>query len=614
MFNTWGSTTSNDVGIEVRPAQPTVTWPTASVLTLGESLNDVTLQGGSASIGEESVNGVFVFASTQTPPAGTAEYAIYFIPDEDQYFQTVLGYVEVTVNETNTPPTISSIPHQYVALGSGSVGPLSFEVGDAETPVDNLHVSATSTNADLLPDANLVLGGSGANRSITLTPLSGVIGSAEITLTVRDSSGATSATVFMLTVTPVRDDATETYLMIDISAGPDAEFYPVTETDQPVTAVNSEAFKTDRIILRRIPAGTFTIGSPSDELGRADNEDQRQVTLTQDYYIGVFQVTQGQWQQVMGNNPSAYTGSTRPVEQATWNDVRGGIWDGPSGGVADTQSFIGRLAARTGMDFDLPTEAQWEYAARAETTTALNNGENLTDAIDCPVLSQLGRYQANREGSQHAPVGSYQANAWGLYDMHGNVWEWCRDWYQENLGTDPVSDPVGPTSGTWRVLRGGDWSGNARYSRSASRINHAPDDAQFVDGFRLASSGSVLNTAPTITSIADQFSVADGSTIGPIAFTIGDAETPAGDLTVTGSSSNTTLVPNGNITLGGSDAERTVTITPASGETGTATITLTVEDAGGLTASSSFIVTVGGENTPPTISSIADQTTPSGTP
>ncbi|MDD4032799.1 MAG: SUMF1/EgtB/PvdO family nonheme iron enzyme, partial [Bacteroidales bacterium] len=274
------------------------------------------------------------------------------------------------------------------------------------------------------------------------------------------------------------------YLVIDLSLGPDATSYPVSTFAAVPPGGWTDEYKTTKLVLRKIPAGAFVMGSPENELGRESDETQHQVTLTKDFYVGVFEVTQKQWERVMGNWPSYFTNAScrdsRPVEKVSYEDIRGSDtgsgW--PANNDVDAGSFMGRLRARTGLDFDLPTEAQWEYACRAGTTTALNSGKNLTGTGSCSNMAEVGRYYYNG-GSDYssggdtlrgtAKVGSYLPNQWGLYDMHGNVWEWCLDWSQSDLGSSPQIDPQGAAGGSYRVYRGGRWNGYAYYCRSADR-------------------------------------------------------------------------------------------------------------------------------------------------
>lgn len=281
------------------------------------------------------------------------------------------------------------------------------------------------------------------------------------------------------------------YLVIDVSAGPTAASYPVEILDAlPAELETSSTYRADKILLRRIPAGRFTMGSPPDEVGRKANEQQHDVTITKDFYIGVFEVTQRQWLNVMGGeNPSAHVGDGLPVERVSWETVRGGDWDGASEGAAAAASFMGRLASRTDIPCDLPTEAQWEYACRAGTTTALNDGSNLGDTTSSPTLDKLGRYRGNKGGGWRTVVGSYAPNAWGLYDMHGNVYEWCLDRYQASLGEAPTVDPGGAEAGQLRVEKGGCWYSTADVCRSAARYRVPAEDAHGNLGFRLTSAG-----------------------------------------------------------------------------------------------------------------------------
>ena len=264
--------------------------------------------------------------------------------------------------------------------------------------------------------------------------------------------------------------------------------------------LSDDACRTTELWLRRIPKGSFIMGSPEDEVGRDSDETQHQVTLTEDFYIGVFEITQKQYSLIYGSNPSTNKGDTRPVEYVSYNTIRGTVSTAGAGWPAyghavDSGSFLGKLRAKTGKTFDLPTEAQWEYACRAGTTTALNTGKNLTSTDRDSAMDEAGRYGYNQNdgkggySSSHTKVGSYLPNAWGLYDMHGNVWEWCLDWYKFDLGSSAVTDPKGLKSDSTRVLRGGSWSSyaDAQDCRSASRNS---DSAAFYNygsysGFRV---------------------------------------------------------------------------------------------------------------------------------
>jgi len=245
---------------------------------------------------------------------------------------------------------------------------------------------------------------------------------------------------------------------------------PNGKTDSPV-----DGDKTNSIgmTFNYIEPGTFLMGSPEDEPGRRPDETQHEVTLTEGYYMQTTPVTQGQWEAVMGYNPSHFDdcGDDCPVAPLTWDDV---------------QDFITALNALEGTTrYALPTEAQWEYAARAGSTTAFANGPiTETGSGYDPVLDSMGWYAYNSKNRTH-PVGQKDPNAWGLYDMHGNVWEWVADWYG-NYPSSAVVDPTGPESGTERVFRGGIYGIGAKYCRSAYRLIHYPDGGgHFFAGFRL---------------------------------------------------------------------------------------------------------------------------------
>ncbi len=213
------------------------------------------------------------------------------------------------------------------------------------------------------------------------------------------------------------------------------------------------------VALRWCPSGTFTMGSPASEEGRHISEMQYRVTLTKGFWMGETQVTQGLWKEVMGSNPSLNkSGDDYPVENVSWNDC---------------QEFLRKLNARTpqsGLTWALPTEAQWEYACRAGSTGAYAGNGRLDD---------MGWYIANSGNTTH-PVARKKPNAWGLYDMHGNVWEWC-----QNDPFGAVTDPTGAVSGSDRVLRGGGYWGKPQFCRSAYRNWDSPGDRYWSHGFRL---------------------------------------------------------------------------------------------------------------------------------
>ncbi len=237
------------------------------------------------------------------------------------------------------------------------------------------------------------------------------------------------------------------YCVIDLSGGANAAAYPVSYLDAEPAGGWADEHKTTKLVLRRIEPGTFKMHNVQD------------VTLTRAYYIGVFEVTQRQYELVTGTNPSdygtyasSYVGDMRPVESVKWNDARGvsTTYDWPTVKTVDGSSFIGRIRARTGLIVDLPTYAQWEYACRAG-ADELYNREN----FDEETLNLIARWNENRGYDTHTVVGSYRPNAWGLYDMIGNVNEWCLDWYSDTL-TYGVN-PTGATTGEKRVICGGAW-------------------------------------------------------------------------------------------------------------------------------------------------------------
>ena len=224
--------------------------------------------------------------------------------------------------------------------------------------------------------------------------------------------------------------------------------------------------------LRWVPPGRFLMGSPAQEPERWDDEREHWVTLTHGFWLADTACTQALWQAVMGANPSRFQGAERPVETVDWDQV---------------QQFIGQLnAALPGLDAGLPTEAQWEHACRAGTRTPFWFGDQITpeqvnyDGNHPYPGGAKGQYR-----EQTVEVKALPCNAWGLYQMHGNVLEWSRDWYGD-YPADAVDDPAGPEAGRRRVARGGSWFNHARNCRSAQRNHWEPANRNDGLGFRLA--------------------------------------------------------------------------------------------------------------------------------
>ena len=217
------------------------------------------------------------------------------------------------------------------------------------------------------------------------------------------------------------------------------------------------------IKLAYIPPGKFTMGSPETEPGRVANETQRNVKIEQGFRIGVTEVTQKQWQLIMGTNPAFFQGDDLPIEQVTWHEA---------------VEFCQRLSEKEKKRYRLPTEAEWEYACRAGTATVYYSGK------DKDMLDAVGWYVEN-SGNQSHPVGRKQPNAWGLYDMHGNVSEWCAERLPDDKEGDSRSAQLSSEENALRDLRGGSWGLNASDCRSASRLRNAGTSRYFDLGLRV---------------------------------------------------------------------------------------------------------------------------------
>ena len=301
------------------------------------------------------------------------------------------------------------------------------------------------------------------------------------------------------------------YLIIDLTEGPNAASYPIEVEyfkDQAAanTKFNTIEYKTNKLVLRRILRGTFIMGAPVGETGRQGttwmySETQHAVTLTQDYYLGIFEVTQTQWMKVMNTNPSYFKSNADmascPVEMVSYRMIRGatkGIAL-PITGEVDEGTFIKVLRDKTGLSaLDLPTEAQWEYATRAGTTDSTYFGNNVSAAV----LNANAWYKGNAGAKTHG-AGQFSPNNWGLYDTLGNTWEWCLDRVKKipsaDIGSAAVTDPLAGrqiaqadiSATTQAILRGGSITHELTVIRCACRTANEDVTSTLNEaGFRLS--------------------------------------------------------------------------------------------------------------------------------
>ena len=256
---------------------------------------------------------------------------------------------------------------------------------------------------------------------------------------------------------------------VDSDPDPNHKFY---------RAVRLEEFVVPGIELAmvRIPAGSFIMGSPDDEVDRGRDEGPlTEVTISRPFWIGKYEVTQGEWDEVMDSNPSQWKDNPElPVERVTWSEAMEFCEK-----LTQREKSAGRLPE--GYEFNLPTEAQWEYACRAGTATRFYFGDD--DSLS--LLGDYAWYSINSGNRSHA-VGMKLPNEWGLHDMHGNMFEWCRDWITNTYPGVSVTDPSGEISGVFRAIRGGSWNFDATFSRSANRGRNDPQSRRNFIGFRMA--------------------------------------------------------------------------------------------------------------------------------
>lgn len=316
-----------------------------------------------------------------------------------------------------------------------------------------------------MPAHTFAFGADGALASICDIPVAAADGAEGIVVSLDGAAG--KAVTAELLSQPVRD-----FKQVSFSRNGEEK----SEKKKAIVATPADdavAHKTGDVKVLTLPGGvtmemiwcepgSFMMGSPLTEVGRFEDELIHPVTLTKGFWLGKYEVTQAQWESVMGENRSRFKGPDRPVDSVSWEDC---------------QRFIRKVNAALGVAARLPTEAEWEYACRAGSGAAISGNGHLDD---------MAWYDRN-SGSQTHDVGKNQANAWGFYDMHGNVLEWCSDWFAKTEGLS--IDPQGPPSGSFRVLRGGCWFFYERDCRSAYRLKREPSIRNCIYGFRLACSG-----------------------------------------------------------------------------------------------------------------------------
>jgi formylglycine-generating enzyme required for sulfatase activity len=266
-------------------------------------------------------------------------------------------------------------------------------------------------------------------------------------------------------------DPPSPYRIVDLSTG------VISEANSMPDLLTNADYKTTKLVLKRIPAGTFTMGDEVNVDVYPDEEPEHTVNITQDYWMGVFEVTQAQWEMITTSNPSYFIGQPdsprRPVEQVSWDDC---------------QAYLTLLSSLTGATFRLPTEAEWELVGKAGTSNNYSYGASADGAYMW--------YDANSDtgsGMETHEVGTKLANPWGLYDMHGNVVEWTMDWYDAAYYSVSAADnPPGPASGTYKSCRGGSYGSSADgYCRTSARDNAQPAVTMSGGGFR-----AVLDPTP----------------------------------------------------------------------------------------------------------------------
>jgi hypothetical protein len=553
---------------------------------------------------------------TVTPAAGQSGTATITITVSDGSLSASDSFVLTVSPPSNTAPTISDIANQTIAEDA-TTGALGFTVSDAESAASSLTVTGSSSNPTLVPNANLVFGGSGALRNLTVTPAPNQSGTATLTVTVSDGL-LTSSDSFVLTVTAVNDPPTisnvaDQTLNQDTGTGPLAFTVGDLETAAASLTVSGTSSNPTLVPNANIVFGgsganrTVTVTPAAGQTGTATitvTVSDGALTANDTFVLTVNAVTAPTYLLTEGFEGTGFE-NTGWIKHGSANpDYTNVVLVGAQSLNCVGAQYLERPFAY-GNSFYLYFQARWN---------TWKNNNNIIYWDDSNYNIVAGLY-ADRS---RAEIVHGTASMYGTTTLSANVtyhfWvEWTKGTgangtmklFISTTGVKPANPESSITTG----------NGGAPARIYLGPTGTGPNvifDRLLVDDVPIGSTTGG-NQSPTISDIANQ-TINQGAAAGPLAFTVGDAETAAASLTVSGSSSNPTLVPNANIVFGGSGANRTVTVTPAAGQTGTATITVTVSD-GALTASDPFVLTVNATaNTAPTISNIADQTVNEDTP
>jgi VCBS repeat-containing protein len=595
------NTSTGPIGFIIGDAQTAA----ANLVVSGASSNPVLIPNSNIVFGGSGASRTV----TVTPGANQSGIATITVTVGDGSLTTSDTFLIAVSNPANTPPTISNVADQTTSEDI-AIGPLGFTVGDAETPVANLLITASSSNPTLLPNSSIVFGGSGVNRTITLTPIPNQSGSATITITVSDGSLIASDT-FLLTVTAVNDAPTianiaDQTINQDTTTGSLAFTVGDVEASAGSLTVTGSSSNPALVPNANIAFGgsganrTVTVTPLAGQSGSSTitvTVSDGALTATDTFLLTINAVTTPTYLLAEGFEGAGFenTGwskSGSPNENYT-NIVLHG---------AQSLNCVGSQHLQRAFAFS--TSFNLYFRVRWNTWTDYHAIIHWDDANYGTAAVLYG--DDNRIQLGHGSVYANGSTAIAANTTY-HVWvEWTRGTgangtmklFISSTGTKPAAPEASITTGnggaTQRIYVGPTGSGpNVIFDRLL--VDDVPI-GNVTDG----------NQPPTISDIPNQ-SINQGTSTTSLPFTVGDAETAAASLTVSGSSGNTTLVPNANIVFGGSGANRTVTVTPAAGQTGTTTIAITVSD-GALTTSDTFTLTVNAVNAPPTISDIGNQT------